>query len=77
LKKAWELGLLNHHIPSKFGGSELSALDGAIVSEEMAYGCTGIWTAAEANNLAVISIYYYEIMICTWFIGSSRYLGWK
>ena len=31
----------------------LGVLDCAIVSEEMAYGCTGIQTAAEANGLAV------------------------
>jgi acyl-CoA dehydrogenase len=52
LRKAWNVGLLNLHIPSKYGGLGLGVLDCAIVSEELAYGCTGIQTAAEANGLA-------------------------
>ncbi|KAJ3034161.1 hypothetical protein HDV00_005380 [Rhizophlyctis rosea] len=52
LKKAWEVGLLNLHVPEEYGGMGLGVLDCAIVSEEMAYGCTGIQTAAEANGLA-------------------------
>ena len=34
------------------GGLGLGVLDCAILSEELAYGCTGIQTAAEANGLA-------------------------
>ncbi|KAI8907674.1 acyl-CoA dehydrogenase/oxidase [Powellomyces hirtus] len=52
LKKAWELGLMNLHIPEEHGGLGLSVLDCAIVTEELAFGCTGIQTAAEANGLA-------------------------
>ncbi|KAI8926446.1 acyl-CoA dehydrogenase/oxidase [Entophlyctis helioformis] len=52
LKKAWEVGLLNLHVPTEYGGPGLGVLDCAIVSEELAYGCTGIQTAAEANGLA-------------------------
>jgi len=52
LKKAWEVGLMNVHIPEKFGGLELSSLDGCLTGEEIAYACTGIGTAIEANNLA-------------------------
>lgn len=40
-------------MPEKYGGLGLSVLDCAIVTEELAYGCTGIQTAAEANGLAV------------------------
>jgi acyl-CoA dehydrogenase len=46
------LGLVNTHIPSEYGGLGLGVLDGAIVTEELAYGCTGIQTAIEANGLA-------------------------
>ncbi|KAI8912697.1 acyl-CoA dehydrogenase/oxidase [Gorgonomyces haynaldii] len=52
LKKAWEVGLLNTHVPEKYGGLGLGVLDCAIIGEELAYGCTGIQTAAEANGLA-------------------------
>ena len=52
LKKAWGLGLMNGHIPAEYGGLGLGVLDCAVVSEELAYGCTGIQTAMEANGLA-------------------------
>ncbi|KAJ1342025.1 hypothetical protein BSLG_003430 [Batrachochytrium salamandrivorans] len=52
LKKAWEVGLLNLHVPTDYGGPGLGVMDCAIVSEELAYGCTGIQTAGEANGLA-------------------------
>ncbi|KAJ3029143.1 UNVERIFIED_CONTAM: hypothetical protein HDU68_012912 [Siphonaria sp. JEL0065] len=52
LKKAWEVGLLNTHVPEAYGGLGLGVLDCAIISEEMAYCCSGIQTAAEANGLA-------------------------
>ncbi len=51
-KKAWELGLMNTHVPQEYGGLGLSVLDGIIITEELAYGCTGIATAMEANSLA-------------------------
>ncbi len=52
VKKAWELGLMNTHIPQEYGGLGLGVLEGCIATEEMAYGCTGICTAMEANALA-------------------------
>lgn len=51
-KKAFEAGILNGHIPTEYGGPGLSVLESAIVSEELAWGCTGVSTALEANNLA-------------------------
>ena len=53
IKQAHELGLMNTHIPERFGGLGLGAVDGAIISEELAWGCTGIGTALEANGLAL------------------------
>ena len=35
------------------GGTALGVLDGCVATEELAYGCTGIQTAIEANSLAV------------------------
>lgn len=52
LRKAWEVGLMNTHIPDEFGGLGLGVLDGCLISEEIAWGCTGIGTAMEANSLA-------------------------
>lgn len=51
-KKAWELGLANTHVSAENGGLGLGVLEGCIISEEFAYGCTGIATAMEANSLA-------------------------
>ncbi len=56
LKKAWELGLMNTHIPEAYGGFGLGTLDGVILGEETAWGCTGISTAIEANSLAEMPV---------------------
>lgn len=55
-KKAFELGLMNTHIPSEYGGLGLSTLEGCLIAEEIASGCTGIGTAMEANNLALAPV---------------------
>ena len=55
-KKAWELGLINTCIPSEYGGSGFSALDGVIISEALAYGCMGMNTSFMANDLALLPI---------------------
>lgn len=51
IKKAWELGLMNTHIPAEIGGLGLGILDTCIITEELAYGCTGMQTAIEACSL--------------------------
>jgi acyl-CoA dehydrogenase len=55
-RKAWELGLMNTHIPQEYGGLGLGVLEGCIITEELAYGCTGIATAMEANTLAAAPV---------------------
>lgn len=52
VKKAWEVGLCNTKIPTEYGGIGLGVFEGAIIAEELGFGCTGITTAIEANNLA-------------------------
>jgi acyl-CoA dehydrogenase len=52
LEKAWELGLMNSHIPEAYGGPGVSALEGALIEEELAWGCSGIATSIGANGLA-------------------------
>lgn len=50
VKKAWELGLINNHIPADIGGNDLSCLTSCLIGEEMAWGCTGCSTALEATG---------------------------
>lgn len=51
-KGLWELGLINLHIPKEVGGLGLGCVEGVVIAEELAYGCTGISTAVSANDLA-------------------------
>ena len=39
--EAWNLGLVNTHIPQELGGLGLHCLDNCIIMEELAYACTG------------------------------------
>ncbi len=52
IDKAWEIGLMNGHLPEEYGGPGLSYLDGAIIEEELAWGCSGISTTLSCNGLA-------------------------
>jgi acyl-CoA dehydrogenase len=51
IEKAHALGLLNLHLPAEVGGPELGLFDGALVTEEICWGCSGIATALMANGL--------------------------
>ncbi len=52
VRKAWEVGLMNIHVPEEYGGAGLRHFDGVLVEEEMARGCSGIQTSLGANGLA-------------------------
>ncbi|HJN72550.1 MAG TPA: acyl-CoA dehydrogenase family protein [Myxococcota bacterium] len=52
LKQAHEIGLMNTHLEEQHGGLALGALEGVLMAEEFAWGCSGIGTAMEANGLA-------------------------
>jgi acyl-CoA dehydrogenase len=52
LEKAWELGLMNSHVSEEFGGPGVSTLEGCLIEEELAWGCSGIATSIGANGLA-------------------------
>jgi acyl-CoA dehydrogenase len=56
IDKAWELGLMNVHAPEKYGGPGLSFMDGALIEEELAWGCSGIATSIGANGLAAAPV---------------------
>ena len=55
-KKAHALGLVNLNVPEEYGGMGASVLEESIVTEEMAYGCSGIQTALMLNQLAALPI---------------------
>src|ERR1700758_2790977 len=51
IAQAHELGLMNVHVPTEYGGLGLSAFDGLLVGEELYWGCSGIGTSITANGL--------------------------
>ena len=55
-KKAHEVGLMNTHAPERFGGAGLGYLDGCIIEEELAWGCSGIQTSLGCNGLAAAPV---------------------
>ncbi|MDQ2760720.1 MAG: acyl-CoA dehydrogenase family protein [Actinomycetota bacterium] len=56
IDKAWELGLMNGHLPTEYGGTGLSFLDGVVIEEEIAWGCSGIGTSLTCNGLAIAPV---------------------
>ncbi|XP_063480142.1 medium-chain specific acyl-CoA dehydrogenase, mitochondrial isoform X1 [Symphalangus syndactylus] len=89
IRRAWELGLMNAHIPENcdysvcplleactlyldaffllltgsnlnlhlnLGGLGLGTFDACLITEELAYGCTGVQTAIEGNSLGQMPI---------------------
>jgi len=54
--EAWNLGLINPTIPAEYGGAGLGELENALITEEIAYGCTGIQTSMLANTLPLTPI---------------------
>nr|ACI66736.1 Medium-chain specific acyl-CoA dehydrogenase, mitochondrial precursor [Salmo salar]ACI70165.1 Medium-chain specific acyl-CoA dehydrogenase, mitochondrial precursor [Salmo salar]ADM15927.1 Medium-chain specific acyl-CoA dehydrogenase, mitochondrial precursor [Salmo salar] len=61
IKRAWELGLMNSHIPEDCGGMGLGIFDSCLITEELAYGCTGVQTAIEANSACSHTWFKYRI----------------
>ncbi len=66
-----ELGLVNAVLPTEYGGPGMADLDLTFITEELAYGCSGIQTSMSANNLAMTPIK----------LGGNeaqkkKYLGW-
>ena len=54
--KAREVGLVNLNIPEAYGGLGASVFEECLISEEMAYGCSGIQTALMLNQLAMLPL---------------------
>ena len=51
-KEAWELGFVGPTIPEEYGGAGMTEVDNVLLTEELAFGCTGIQTSMTANTLA-------------------------
>src|SRR5256885_6562049 len=56
IEKAWEVGLMYTHLPEEYGGPGLDYLTGAIIEEELGWGCSGIGTSLTCNGLATAPI---------------------
>jgi acyl-CoA dehydrogenase len=56
IEKAWELGLMNGHLPVEYGGPGLGYFEGCLIEEEIAWGCSGISTTLSCNGLATAPI---------------------
>jgi len=54
--KSWALGLCSTAIPEPYGGVGLSLVDSCIVTEELAWGCSGITTSIMANDLGITPV---------------------
>src|SRR5690349_23270379 len=70
-KDAWEIGLVNATCPDQYGGAGMGELENTLITEELAYGCTGIQTSMLVNTLPLTPIK----------LGGTeeqkkKYLGW-
>jgi acyl-CoA dehydrogenase len=69
--EAHAIGLVNATLPAEYGGPGLSDVDSSLITEELAYGCSGIQTSLTANTLGMTPIK----------LGGTeeqkkKYLGW-
>ncbi len=53
INAAYDEGIMNGPLPTKFGGKGYTLLEGAIAAEELGAGCIGIGIGIEANTLAL------------------------
>src|SRR5947209_16685320 len=56
IAKAHEVGLMNPHVPEEYGGPGLGGFEGALIGEELCWGCAGIGTAIVANILGALPL---------------------
>ena len=47
---------MNNHFPAEYGGADLGYLDGCLIEEELAWGCSGISTSLTCNGLATAPV---------------------
>jgi len=68
---AWKLGLVAPIIPEAYGGAGLGEVEGVLITEELAYGCTGLQTSITANTLAAT-----PLIVAGTDEQKKKYLGW-
>jgi acyl-CoA dehydrogenase len=68
---AHAIGLVNATLPSEYGGAGLTDLDSVLITEELAYGCSGIQTSMTANTLGLT-----PIVLAGSEGQKKKYLGW-
>jgi acyl-CoA dehydrogenase len=56
MRKAFEAGFITCNIPQEYNGGGLKELEIAIISEELAAGCAGMFTTIMASSLAFTPI---------------------
>src|SRR3954469_3808798 len=56
IAKAHEVGLMNPHVPEELGGAGLGGMEGALIGEELCWGCSGIATSIIANILGALPL---------------------
>ncbi len=53
---AHAIGFVNTTVPEEYGGPGMGELENALITEQLAYGCTGITTSMLANTLALTPV---------------------
>jgi acyl-CoA dehydrogenase len=70
-EEAHAIGLVNPTLPGEYGGAGLSDVDSSFITEELAYGCSGIQTSLTANTLGLT-----PIKLAGTEEQKKKYLGW-
>jgi acyl-CoA dehydrogenase len=71
LEEAHGIGLVNPTIPVEYGGLGLGDVEGTLILEELAYGCSGVQTSIAANTLALT-----PVKLAGTSEQKKKYLGW-
>src|SRR3954467_790714 len=56
IAKAHEVALMKPHVPEELGGAGLGGMEGALIGEELCWGCSGIATSIIANILGALPL---------------------
>jgi len=59
MQKAFDAGFMTGNIPEQYGGGGLNNVDTALISEELAAGCPGMFTSIMGVSLATTPIVLY------------------